>query len=70
MGKPTNRRKANGNSPRSKVTPGSVGATFSSVTVSVASVYAATGSLAITCVAGGLGLAVVIMLLMIFAAVR
>ncbi|PAU50515.1 hypothetical protein CK936_02365 [Streptomyces albireticuli] len=65
-----NRHGATGKSTPSKITPTSVGATFGSVTVGISSAYVATGSVLITCVAGGLGLAVVALLMAVFLIAR
>lgn len=68
-----NRRRTTGKSASSdpsKITPTSVGATFGSVTVGVSSAYVATGSVLITCVAGGIGLAVVALLMAVFLIAR
>ncbi|PNE33426.1 hypothetical protein AF335_11050 [Streptomyces eurocidicus] len=67
-----NRRGTTGKSAAnpSKITPTSIGATFGSVTAGVSSAYVATGSVLITCVAGGLGLAVVALLIAVFLIAR
>ncbi|MBT2382995.1 hypothetical protein [Streptomyces sp. ISL-11] len=65
-----NGRGTKGNSPRWKLTPTSVGATFGSVTAGVSGAYVTTGSVLVTCVAGGLGLLVVVMLLAVFLLAR
>ena len=65
-----NGRGTKGNSPRWKLTPTSVGATFGSVTAGVSGAYLTTGSVLVTCLAGGLGLAVVMLLLAVFLVAR
>lgn len=46
---------------RAKAAPAVLGATFTAVTTGVVSAYSVTGSVAVTCIAGGLGVLVVLL---------